>query len=289
VERTLATGEERAIFELTDDYYPPIASDAPGDNWLYIRRNPESRTNEFVLIANDGSTEVVGAISEDNRVGLRLFDDTLFAAPLSCESECTVELRPLDGGKILTFAMPAVEGTLLPFRQLDDERLLVLEPGAGLFWLLDADDSATPLGYWTPQNIPVPAGEVLSPDGRWLFALNSESDPESYAMIDLATGEHVLESEPDVAAVFVQPVYGEAAFIVTDWMGEQAYLYRPGDEAPIELPNADLGSYFAILPDGTVLYYGKADDNEQTQNIFRYDPTSGGYTLLVEAAAPLGR
>jgi hypothetical protein len=284
VERKLATGEERTIYPLQDDFFPAISADQYGEHWLYLQPDPANETRHYLLISNDGSTELMGEPNSDNPLALRLFDDSILSFQFGCESACVAELRPLSGDDPITFALPAIEGAIHPLYQPDDAHLLIFDTDAGAFWLLDTDAPATRIGYWYPQNVSTPLERVLSPDGRWLFVTDETAN--RYGVWDLANGEFVLSNEIEAGGIpFYWVIYSDGGFLVNESYQRQ-FLYNYADETVTQLPNGDQGYYFHVLPDGTLLYTQLEENEDRARGIHRYDRETDAYTLLVEDALP---
>ena len=103
------------------------------------------------------------------------------------------------------------------------------------------------------------------------------------ATAESCTGGWISETVTTVAG---SSGWFERGFVASTYGSDvhaTAYFYDDGTS--LQLPNRDAGTYFEILPDKSFLYVLNSDNDAiGAAGIYRYDPTQGSYTLLVEGA-----
>jgi hypothetical protein len=284
-ERDLVSGDERSLFSITSAF-PIIQPNPDGSVWLYRVLQAEPRAMIYTTIFSDGTSQV---LAQENLpppdssapfttyqiAGGRLL---VYSAP--CEGACSIESRPLAGGSPQSFAISRIAAPQMSLlAQVDESRLLVqIEDG---FWLLNAGAEATQPGTYSAVSIFTPADRLVSADGQWLFALNG---PTQYRLWHLPTGNIALEGE---VAQGVEVTHAAAGTIISQFEPRRARYYRYLDGQQFELPLGEADFYVDTLADGGLLYAQTREEAGRAPGVYRYEPDSGSYTLLVTNLFPL--
>jgi hypothetical protein len=282
-ERTVATGDERIVARLGASL--AIQPDQYGDRWLYQTRDQATKAIAYSWITIDGATQPVSSEPPDSAHSQRLFQNNLFIVPFNCQADCRVELQPLNGGTSATFTFSNDQPNAipLPLRELEDGGLAVLVNEQ--FVALNADGTATAIGYWSPQNIAQGVSESVSPNGRWVLALDAKS-PTRYRVWDNRDKKYVVDV-PIANFAFLTIQYSGSAFLLDDLASSppKAILRSEGGQM-IDLPPSKSGVYFDLTADQGVLFVEQRGA-ERKPGIYRYDPANNTSTLLVENGVPV--
>ena len=129
-ERSLATGEERALHTLTSAF-PTIHADRTGERWIYRTLQTESRSLIHTVVFADGTSQILAQEAVADPIttftGYQLHLDGLLVFNAPCSVDCRIEQRPLAGGSPKNYALSnIISPQVQPLVQLDDNLLLVL-------------------------------------------------------------------------------------------------------------------------------------------------------------------
>jgi hypothetical protein len=273
-EYKLDTNTERVIYTVEDEFFPIMTSDTYGEQWLYQHNGIAT----FVDVSGE-VTEVL----DEMPTARQIVDDHLFSFVATCTEDCELTWMPLSEGTLLRFTLPRMDdGFPTAIGQIDETHLLVF--AGELFWLLESDGTAEAVGAWNIQRVVTPLMNVLSPNRRFLFALD-DSDSTTYHVQDLQSGQTVLESDPEREYHILQIWYGDSGFIIgEDTQYFQFYRYSDGQIFDLGEPG---GIFFDAPSDQAVLYVQYRDADSRARGIYRYELESGEYVLLVEGVTPL--
>lgn len=277
IERTLASGTERVVGDFTaDNPLPLISADAHGDRWLYQTRD-ESGALVYILLSVDGKRSPLDAGTREQPLRWSFLNDALIGNPFRCGDTCALSV--VRGDTQYTLPLPADDG-YAPLAEPEPGTLLALD-GDRKFWLLKADAEPLLVGQYDPTLIFMPASQLVSPDARYVLTNVAE---DRYAVWDLQAGAPVVT----LAARYVGLIlYNDQGFLVHSY-GENedsGLAFRYTDDASLTLPHTDVGLYFDLLPDGTLVYMlQKADDAIGEPGIYRYDAATDTYTPVLPGA-----
>ncbi len=276
-ERTLASGEERAIY--TWDKRPDLQPDRYGERWL-PRSDLQSETGIelYSLLSLDGTSSVIAELPQDEGMTVRMLGNAWIKYPRStCEPDCPFQVYLLAGGDPITFVAPEYDKGpgIKPLAWVDESHLLVQLLDE--IWFLSSDGSSELIGYLTPTMT-----DPLSPDGRWMLVTNDREDTEHYRIWDNQTQGYVLEGEHDQDfGVF----YSREGFVVVenalDWSQIVVYSFADG---VVFRPSFDGGGLTTaeVFPSNEVLYRPSKDDENLPSGLYRYHLETDTYDLLVE-------
>ncbi len=277
IERTLASGAERVVGDFTaDNPLPLISADTHGDRWLYQTRD-ESGAMVYNLLPVDGERSLLDAGTREQPLRWSFLNDALIGNPFRCGDACALRVVTAEGK--YTLPLPA-DDVYTPLAEPEPGALLALG-GDRKFWLLKADAEPLLVGQYDPTLIFMPASQLVSPDARYVLTNVAEN---RYAVWDLRAGTPVVT----LAARYVGLIlYNDQGFLVHSY-GENednGLAYRYVDGASLTLPHTDVGLYFDLLPDGTLVYMlQKADDAVGEPGIYRYDAAAETYTPILPGA-----
>jgi hypothetical protein len=274
-ERKLETGAERVIYTFTDEFFPTVSTDTHGNQWVYVQRGVTS----FIPVNGEPTTLLDETLQSRWYVG----ESMVTFSPL-CESDCTLVLEAPDEPPQTYSLPPSSSGNFVdPIQRIDESHLLILLDEQ--FWLLGTDGTTQALGAHSPRYLVQPREKLLSPDNRYLLTMTSLDDDPSYQVLDLQTGEAVIESSPDREFRILQNLYRAGGFILTeDVLHFQFYRYSDGQVFDLGKPGA---VYFDALADGTLLFSQVRANETRERGIYRYNPDDATYTLAVEGAVPI--
>lgn len=287
VERIMATGEERELYNISDELIPSLSTDRYGERWLYQQRNRENRSVISWLITADGVEQIAQENIEAAQMR-RIFEDAIFSQPVDCGSGCDLSLAPIEGGDATIFPRFDKGYVAHPFFQPNADNLIVFSDR--VFWLLGTDGAATKIGVWLPQNMVTPIDDMSSPaNGRWLLVITGEDEANGFAVWDMAEGEYKLNQQVNDGVLLMRIIAGAGGFLV-EQLSKRTWLYQESNDTITELPmeESKQGFYFDLLADGAVLYVQYQPVEDRQAGIYHYDPASGTYTLLVEDVTPIG-
>jgi hypothetical protein len=276
LERDLASGEERSLATLPDaDRALTISADTEGDRWLYMTRRDDAIVNP--LVSADGTVDDMRGGTEEQPIYWSFFGDTLIGTSPFCESDCTLIAQT--GDAETTFTLPSEGIGITVLAQPMPDSLLVMHDGEDL-WLLREGDEPLSVGTYDPVHIFTTLKYLVSPDERYLLTVRPDAD-DAFLIWNLQTAAPILTLKDNVGG---QVYYFERGLLVTTYGSDSgSTLYRYADSAILELPNGEKGSYFEVLPDGSLLYWlGRADESIGERGIYRYDPVDETYTPLIE-------
>ncbi len=271
---------------------PPIyARQAEERAWYY------AITGDGQLIAYtvDGQTNtlIAGGVSQD-AYGWRLDADTGLALLAVDGARSLYRLEPMTAAALMSLpgdvaapsAGPGADEPLL--RRLDGARWLVFDGGAS--WLAVGAGEPVQIGFYSPDVILHPAGQALSPDGRYLLVVDDPDFPARYRVWDTVAQDYVVQDStggPGDDVWSVQIAYGTGGFVVSRTLPAEAFLYRYADAAVVAVPAQDNRRYFEVLPDGATLFWQQRAQGELVPGIYHFDPAADVYTLLLPDARPL--
>ncbi len=195
-------------------------------------------------------------------------------------------LSSLPGAMMTPSAGTEIGGPLL--RRLDGARWLVFDGGAS--WLEVGAGEPVQIGFYNPDVILHPAGQVLSPDGRYLLVVDDPLFPTRYRVWDAVAQEYVAQGAGSQAGDdtwTVQIAYGTGGFVVSRTLPAEAFLYRYADAAAGAIPAQESRRYFEVTADGATLFWQQRAQGELAPGIYRFDPAADAYTLLLPDARPL--
>jgi hypothetical protein len=284
-ERNLTSGDERNIFSITSAF-PIIQPNPDGSLWLYRVLQSEPRAMIYTTIFGDGTSQVLAQVDVPPPESLAPFTtyqiagQNLLVYDAPCEGACVIESRPLAGGSPQAFALTRIASPQITLRaQVDASRLVVQIDDA--FWLLTAGAEAALLGSFSAVNVFTPPENLISPDNQWLFVLNG---PTQYRLWHVATGNVAIEGEVGQG---VEVVHGIAGTIINQIEPNTSIFYRYQDGQRFDLPLSEADFYVDSLADGSLLYAQTREADGRAPGVYRYDPASGVYTLLVNNLFPL--
>jgi hypothetical protein len=277
-ELKLETGEERVFYTVEGNAFPIMNTDLHGDVWLYFYDNVS------YVISRSGDVEATEYDAPEDRIIQRFIGDYRVSWPILCETDCVMEWQRMPDGEMLTFQLPDLSGGDIPnpVAPVGDDQLLII-PDSESLWLVSEDEPVY-LGAWSPEKVVTAPNRIVSPDGRWLLVLNDAETADEYRVADLQSGETVVEGDPEREFHILQVFYGDAGFIVSE---DALYFqyYRTSDGKVFDLGEPG-GVYWNVLADGTLLFNHYRDE-DMARGIYRYDPDTQDYTLLLENALSL--
>jgi hypothetical protein len=274
-ERTLATGDERVLF--SDEKFPTVVSDTFGEHWLIGLRTEAGW--QYNRLDTNGQSEVITEVNEENRLDVRAFGDYLYLRDMNCTENCTITVTPAAGGDDQTFVALPSDNFLNPLALVNGDRLLVLNLEDDTYYTLSENQPPLPIGLYTPQNIPQPISDTLSPDGRFLLTVFENDDDMSFGVWDFSRDAFVVEQTPEQFA-FPFVFYGENGFLVSQGLTEFS-IYDANTDSIAKIPS-QAGVCFALLPDNDALCTVSQRDQSLEPGIYRYNPDDESFALLVE-------
>ncbi len=282
-ERDLATGEERILHAIEvpeRQRFPNLAIDQFGEHWLLTKIDTETDTVQVLMLFNDSTLEILEEASLGQQHIWQMGDDYLAVSPLACETDCTLEVRPLDGEETITFPLPEAIMRPILVTRLDDGRLIVAQRSQ--YWLLDNDGTTESLGFVRPQELLNWRREI--PGSRQIFA-NADRDATHYLVWDMQQGTLILERSLDGG---VAVIYRDEGLIVQHIFDDDAdsyEFYPEAEDTVIDIPQLRV---FEILPDGRLLHLVTPFGNEDSvPGIYQFDLATGEDLLLLEGAEPV--
>lgn len=270
-EYKLETGDEREIAFLEQNPVAIVTADTYGEHWLHSAR-------ERRLIAGDGTVLETFTMSREQPVAHSIFRDDFLSFDGLCAENCKLVFESFESGETRTFTLPEMDGVPQPIIAIDADRMLFLVSDS--LWLLNTDGRASRIGYWSPQYISLPLTSLLSPDRRYLMVL-ADPDQSAYRVVDLDSGEAVMESMADGRVHLSQIIYVPDGFVIAEDFARYRF-YRYADASLTELPEENI--YFDQQGNGLLRAVYAAD---QGRGIYRYDLASGDSTLIVADAIPV--
>ncbi len=270
-EYKLETGDEREIAFLEQNPVAIVTADTYGEHWLHSAR-------ERRLIAVDGTVLDTFTMSREQPVARSIFRDDFLRFDSLCVEDCELVFESFESGETRTFTLPEMDGVPQPVIAIDADRMLFLVSDS--LWLLNTDGSGSRIGYWTPRFISLPLTSLLSPDRRYLMVLADPDEP-AYRVVDLDSGETVMEKFADSRFHLSQIIYMPDGFVMAEDFVRYRF-YRYADASLTELPEENI--YFDQQGNGLLRAVHSAD---QGRGIYRYDLESGDSTLIVADAIPI--
>ena len=283
IERDLSSGEERAIhsFSTEANVLPFISANVNGSRWVYAMG--VNRVFVSTLVNADGTTEVLEGGTPEQATAWMLFDEALLSYPILCQTDCLLTMH--EGETRTEFTLPEGSPNIAVLAHPTPESLVIAREGNALLKLAVGAEPFS-LGEYNPVSMLIGSDNLLSPDKRYLFSvIESENSVQEtrFLVTNLVSGNNVFAG---AGATATQVQWFERGFVVTLYGRDTtatAYYYE--GQASLDLPNRDAGTYFDILPDGTLLYALNRDEPAiGAAGIYRYTPADESYTLLVESA-----
>lgn len=287
LERQLGNDEERSLYTLTREQgFPPFFTvNHSADAWtMMYREDNNSIVNR--LIRADGTTEDLEISSNNNPTLWRFFDDLLVGNPPWCEEDCHIIVR--DGEQDTEFTLPRADTSFTVLARPNEETLLVLGAGNEVVLLNQSEKSKSVGTYVNAVQLNLP-NDIVSPTQDYVFTASypgDESSEQEIYVTNLNSLEQVFQSEVSTNAHIF---WLERGFIASVFDSDTTKtLYLNSTENSIELPYASRGNYFELLPDNSLLYsLIRGEPAVGAPGIYRYDPISETFILLVENARAL--
>jgi hypothetical protein len=288
VERDLITGAEHEFFAVDDSIrtHPDARHQATdcqpdryGDRWLcsvYAESSANSWRDYFIVYPDGTRTPLL----ENNpymvvEAYIGYDDEIVIDNPVSCEDGvCYFEIYPAAGGAMYEIAYQTGSYPGLPathFRQFDTGQ--IMRYSTGYYALFRDNGKIRELG----RSFCCESYEVISPDLRWLV---SSMDNHWY-LWNLAEGRRIAELD-DSAYPFYDRIFSDYGLVMAG-----RWVYRFGDEAALEIPEAYTGKFFNVVADRTLLYHQDKATESLEVGIYRYNPETDAMTLLLAGATPI--
>lgn len=281
LERTLPDGEETTIYNMDgNEFQVPISTNKLVDHWVFIGRN-DNREITNTLVSADGTSELLESGTADDPIFWRFFDDLLISNHPRCETDCPIIVH--DGDEETEFMLPISGASFGVLARPNSDLLLVTGADSEVILLSQTEDPQS-LGEFAPQVLLNSPSQLISPDRSYVFTTNISDDAidEREVYVHDTEGTQVFSAEiENVAQVF----WLERGFIVNVYGSDAVGTVHFNDATSAELPYINSGTYFEILPDNTLIYWlGRAEEEVGEPGIYRYDPPSESFTLVVEGA-----
>lgn len=277
-ERDLATGEEENFYipvGLPGEYSTNIdcESGAYGVQWLCYRYS-EFDTYTVVadwLVNRRGQTRTLMEESLSGGFGwarIYLSRDDLVILNNQCEQACWIDIIPSTEIFAQRFALTPdgpqpymIRGVTL----LSNGNLLLSANSKK--YVLNATGELQELGA-------IYCCEVLdttSPDYRWIIVATDQ-------------GATIWDLESNQAKFTVPTSLPITLYTSKGFVINNRWVYFNGDESLLELSIDENGGFVDMLPERTLLYEQSEANDELARGIYRYDPETDTYTVLVAEA-----
>ncbi|HLA42508.1 MAG TPA: hypothetical protein VJZ27_03675, partial [Aggregatilineales bacterium] len=258
---------ESRIFYTVDERFAISSHTSDGSYWIYLYVDRDAEMRQFFLIQPNAEPELLYEHASDDRDAARTYtiqEEFIIIWNPACIENCELAVQSVDNRELIRrFPQPAM-GLVSFVRSMDENRFLVLIDNT--FWMLNTDGSATSLGAFDLSKTVTNSPPGMSPDRRWLLAVDSEDNPTTYRLRDLQNEHIIIENE---LTIFVQATFTDYGFIVNENQPDNPqYIYFEDDDSLTLLP-AERRTYFDILPDGDVLYREAAEP--ESPAIYRYN------------------
>jgi|GEM_PF-4523982 len=278
---TLADGQESVLHNF-DTSFPVVSVAANGDIWLY--RILIENVLYYTTIFQDGSNQILAqepfVDANTSFANYQIFGDSLLVFTAPCATDCIIEQRPLIGGSPQNYALPEITSPQVQsLARISDTQILVLIDQA--IWLLDGAAGATALGQYTGATLELQPQNLVSPDGQWLVSSNGAGAVQVWFV---PTASLAYEG---AFGRLQDAIFTAEGVLLSQFEPRQTVYHRYDTGEQAILPHSSGDFYFATTPDGNVLY-AQTIATDRAVGIYRYDPASGAYTLLVENLFPLG-
>ncbi|MCZ2097922.1 MAG: hypothetical protein LC121_16960 [Anaerolineae bacterium] len=225
----------------------------------------------------DGVQTQLDSGTRERPIRWSFLNDALIGNPFRCGDTCALSV--VRGDTQYMLPLPA-DDVYIPLAEPEPGTLLALD-GDRKFWLLKADAEPLMVGQYDPTLIFMPASQLISPDAR--YVLTNVAD-NRYAVWDLTTYTPVATLDAKYVGLILYGAYG---FLIHSYGDDTntGLAYRYADGETTLLPHTDVGLYFGLLPDGTIVYMlQKADESIGEPGIYRYDPAAETYTSVLPGA-----
>jgi hypothetical protein len=256
-------------------------SNGDGTVWLesaFIERD-DTTTVQYSAIQQDGQALLLDEFPLADLVGASLprwFNDTVFAAPVSCPETCTAQLTT-PTGEMLTWQLSPdyADYTTLIHYTTD---FAVIQSGQ---YMLRLNPSTPPqlLGLVDPRRITPP---YLSPDHTYALLTGGETGDADYSLVNLFTGEHVYiaPDEPEADTTLTGAVFAETVVLLIDWgTPDRVVIVDRQTEAARQVALREGATPFEALSANELLIFQRR--NAEEQGIYHFAVDDQEWTPLI--------
>ncbi len=271
-ERSLDTNSEKVLYTQTSGH---AESDTNGDRWLFYQQENDISQYRIFDVPNGRDELIYKRDPNEYYTYYQFVGDDLISYKPPCEASCTLELRTADG-KIFSYPLPYLHGggSLYEFYRSSDNKLAIGRLTD--YWLLSVANAPEFMGYDYSDSAHLSS---TSGDSRFTVISDTELYPQTRRMIiDWKMPEILLTVTQDPDVLF-EITYDNEGFLINPLDNHKALIYSYAKREALALPESLQGTFFDILPDGSILYRTSTDSTFQ---ISRYFPQTNQIKILAE-------
>lgn len=276
-ERDLATGVEENFYVPTglpdaNSTNIDCESGAYGEQWLCYRYSEFDTyaAGAYWLVNRAGEmrTLIEESLYGGYWWGIYFSRDSLIVNERRCNGECSIIVKPPDGGFAQWFVIPQ--------NTITSDQIYYVVPLSNGNLLLSANSkkyTLTATGELQELGA-IYCCEVIdttSPDYRWIIVATEQGA----TIWDLERNQEKFT----VATSLPITLYTSKGFVINN-----RWVYFNNDDSLLELSIGENGGIVDMLPERTLLYEQVEANDEFARGIYRYDPETDTYTELVADA-----
>jgi len=266
-----------------DSVWGGCVSDHLDNQWLcasHINYNDNHSETNIWIMYRDGRSQIIATKSGSgiNRWTVDFSNDHFVVIDNLCADNCSVEVYKLGITEPIVYAIKSEYSELFDQMRLngvdvlDNALLLYANDGA---YYLNRNGTMTSLGEF----FCCPHLDSLAPDYKWIVLFNKATKATQVWNLDKGSIEFKF-----LLGWVWGVTYFERGFAIKSTHLSPVYIYLFSTKKSVRIYDESSLYVLDILPNDTFLIDAQSDENNHKRGIFRYDPVTGKYTLLLADA-----